>query len=165
MNLTGHASIHRSLPCPPLQPVPNVDDAIPRQDPETVHQRLLKARPVCSKLELRSAGGCITMTQIIPISISQQTRNICITFIQCWANVEDVGPTLYKCYADVSCLLGYTERTMAVYGYYGAVITAGILIIIFSYLCVKIIIFYKVRCISCHVILKNRLEKIDTYSI
>ena len=29
------------------------------------------------------------------------------TFIQCWTNVEDVGPTLYKCYTDVLCLLGY----------------------------------------------------------
>ena len=28
----------------------------------------------------------------------QHTQNICITFIQCWTNVEDVGPTLYKCY-------------------------------------------------------------------
>ena len=25
---------------------------------------------------------------------SQQTQNICITHIQCWTNVEDVGPTL-----------------------------------------------------------------------
>ena len=29
---------------------------------------------------------------------AQQTRNICITFVQCWTNVEDVGPTLYKCF-------------------------------------------------------------------
>ena len=38
--------------------------------------------------------------------ITQQTQNICITFIQCWTNVEDVGPTLYKCYTNVLCLLG-----------------------------------------------------------
>ena len=25
---------------------------------------------------------------------------------QCWSNVEDVGPTLYKCYTNVLCLLG-----------------------------------------------------------
>ena len=31
---------------------------------------------------------------------------ICITFVQCWINVEDVGPTLYKCYTNVLCLLG-----------------------------------------------------------
>ena len=30
---------------------------------------------------------------------------ICMTFVQCWTNVEDVGPTLYKCYANVLCLL------------------------------------------------------------
>ena len=29
--------------------------------------------------------------------LSQQTQNICITFVQCWASVEDVGPTVYKC--------------------------------------------------------------------
>ena len=39
------------------------------------------------------------------ITASRQTRIICITFVQCWTNVEDVGPTLYKCYADVLCLL------------------------------------------------------------
>ena len=26
-------------------------------------------------------------------------------FIQCWTNVEDVGPTLHKCYTNVLCLL------------------------------------------------------------
>ena len=36
---------------------------------------------------------------------SQSTQNICITFVQCWTNVEDVGPTLYKWYANVLCLL------------------------------------------------------------
>ena len=37
-----------------------------------------------------------------------KTQIICITFIQCWTNVEDVGPTLYKCYrpTTVLCLLG-----------------------------------------------------------
>ena len=38
---------------------------------------------------------------------SQQTQNICITFVQCRPNVSDVGPTLYKCYTNVLCLLGY----------------------------------------------------------
>ena len=36
---------------------------------------------------------------------SQQTQNICITFIQRRPNVFDVGPTLYKCYTNVVCLL------------------------------------------------------------
>ena len=26
----------------------------------------------------------------------QQTQNMCMTFVQYWANVEDVGPPLYK---------------------------------------------------------------------
>ena len=36
---------------------------------------------------------------------TQQTQNICITFVQCWTNVEAVGLTLYKCYTNVLCLL------------------------------------------------------------
>ena len=36
----------------------------------------------------------------------KQTQNICIAFIQCWTNVEDVGPTLYKCFTNILCLLG-----------------------------------------------------------
>ena len=34
---------------------------------------------------------------------AQQTQNI---FIQCWTSVFDAGPTLYKCYTNVFCLLG-----------------------------------------------------------
>ena len=40
---------------------------------------------------------------------SQQTRNICITFTQRRPNVYDVGPTLYKCYTNVLCLLDNTS--------------------------------------------------------
>ena len=36
---------------------------------------------------------------------SQQAQHICITFIQRRPNVFDVGPTLYKCYTNVLCLL------------------------------------------------------------
>ena len=36
--------------------------------------------------------------------------NIYITFVQCWSNVEDLGPP-YKCYTNVLCLLGYTSST------------------------------------------------------
>ena len=32
---------------------------------------------------------------------SEQTQNICITLVQSRHNVFDVGPTLYKCYANV----------------------------------------------------------------
>ena len=37
---------------------------------------------------------------------TQQTQNICITFIQRRPNVFDVGPTLCKCYTNVLCLQG-----------------------------------------------------------
>ena len=40
------------------------------------------------------------------VADTQQTQNICITFVQCWASVEDVGPKLYKCYTNVLCSLG-----------------------------------------------------------
>ena len=39
------------------------------------------------------------------LSLIQQTQNISITFAQRRLNVFDVGPTLYKCYTNVLCLL------------------------------------------------------------
>ena len=36
---------------------------------------------------------------------TQQTKK-CITFVQRRLNVFDAGPTLYKCYTNVLCLLG-----------------------------------------------------------
>ena len=36
---------------------------------------------------------------------TQQTQRICVTFMKCRINVEDVGPTLYKNYTNVLCLL------------------------------------------------------------
>ena len=42
--------------------------------------------------------------------MSQQTQNIYITFVQRRPNVSDVGPTLYKCYTNVLCLLGLMSR-------------------------------------------------------
>ena len=39
--------------------------------------------------------------------LNQWTQNICIAFVHCWTNVEDVGPTLYKFYTNVLCLLGF----------------------------------------------------------
>ena len=50
---------------------------------------------------------CITagISKLVDLKLvltSQWTQN----FIQCWTNVENVGPTLYKCYTNVLCLLG-----------------------------------------------------------
>ena len=38
-------------------------------------------------------------------------------FMQCWTNVEDVGPTLYKCYTNVLCLLGRRTFSQTLYIY------------------------------------------------
>ena len=46
-----------------------------------------------------------------PHSAQTSWQNVCITFVQCWTNVEDVGPTLYKCYTNVLCLLGSWQKT------------------------------------------------------
>ena len=50
----------------------------------------------------RSTAG----SRIPQVNTNQQTQNICKTCIQCWTNVEDVGPTSYTCYTNVLCLLG-----------------------------------------------------------
>ena len=41
----------------------------------------------------------------IIVWLSRQTQNMCITLIQRRPNVLDVGTALYKCYANVLCLL------------------------------------------------------------
>ena len=40
------------------------------------------------------------------VSFMSCSQNICIIFIQRRLNVFDVGPTLYKCYTNILCLLG-----------------------------------------------------------
>ena len=42
---------------------------------------------------------------------SQQIQSICITFVHCLTNVDDVGPTLYKWYTHILCLLGCNAET------------------------------------------------------
>ena len=48
--------------------------------------------------------------KLITEYLSQQ--NMCITFLQCWTNVENVGPSLYKCYRYVLCLLGWASMNL-----------------------------------------------------
>ena len=55
----------------------------------------------------------LMLTRSVVRDIPVKTQNICITFVQCWTNVEDVGPTLYKCYVNVLCLLGLDQRKIA----------------------------------------------------
>ena len=45
-------------------------------------------------------------TEIVSMTITRQTQKNCITFVQRPPNVFDAGSTLYKCNANVLCLLG-----------------------------------------------------------
>ena len=58
---------------------------------------------ICISLLLYSSWTCRARTTVFS---AQQTQTICIPFIQCWPNVFDVGPTLYKNYTNILCLLG-----------------------------------------------------------
>ena len=44
------------------------------------------------------------------------TKNL-YDLMRCWTNVEDVGPTLYKCYTNVLCLLGRRTFSQTLYIY------------------------------------------------
>ena len=68
-----------------------------------IHQQ---SRHTCYIIPGHHSRGVIAYLSLKWQTIIQYTRNICITFVQCWTNVEDVGPTLYKCYTNVLCLLG-----------------------------------------------------------
>ena len=65
-------------------------------------------------------------TDCITVGISKQADPPCVyrhpvntthlyDFVQCWTNVEDVGPTLYKCYTNVLCLLGRRTFSQKLY--------------------------------------------------
>ena len=49
-----------------------------------------------------------------PACSTELTQNICITFIQRRPNVFDVGPTLYKWYTHVLCLLSSLQGVIRV---------------------------------------------------
>ena len=55
------------------------------------------ARFVC----IMDLNSCTDRDIIFPVN----TKHL-YDFMQCWTNVEDVGPTLYKWYTNVLCLLG-----------------------------------------------------------
>ena len=58
-----------------------------------------------------------------------------MTFIQCWSKVENVEPTLYKCYTNVLCLLGDDKSPEC--GFHGSLLSAAIAIIMLKYYCVN----------------------------
>ena len=52
--------------------------------------------------KLRCTHFCVEIQVNTKTEVTQQTQFFCITFVQCWINVEDVGPALY----NFLCLLG-----------------------------------------------------------
>ena len=57
------------------------------------------------KASTHAKTTALVSQKTVDLKPTQQTQNICITFVQCRTNVEDVGSTLYKCYTNVLCLL------------------------------------------------------------
>ena len=49
--------------------------------------------PVLHEWEIQENKRWISRL-IASVVATQQTQNICITFVECWIKVEDVGPTL-----------------------------------------------------------------------
>ena len=47
------------------------------------------------------------------VATSQQTQNFCIAFVQRRPNVFAIGPTLYKCYTNVLCLLSKVQLSIS----------------------------------------------------
>ena len=58
-----------------------------------------------SNIALAHGQGALHGLSLLRVSISEQTQNICITFIQRRPNVFDVGPTLSTRYTNILCLL------------------------------------------------------------
>ena len=59
--------------------------------------------PLSASLASITPANFSQLLTLLSLETSQQTQNICITFVKCRTNA---GPTLYKCYTNVLCLLG-----------------------------------------------------------
>ena len=54
--------------------------------------------PTSKTFGLRCTNVSCLLDMVFNPATSQWTQNICITFVQCWTNVKDIRPTLYKRY-------------------------------------------------------------------
>ena len=83
-----------------------ITDVPPRQEPT------LWVLPARKPAEDPHVWALRSATHPMPASNQARERslpvdtNICITFVQRRPSVFDAGPTLYKCYTNVMCLLG-----------------------------------------------------------
>ena len=64
--------------------------------------RIVKCLEICAT-DVRC--DLTLQSEVIFRALAQSTQNICITFVQCWTNVEEIGPALYIWYTNVLCLL------------------------------------------------------------
>ena len=66
---------------------------------------------------------------------TQLTQNMCIAFLQRWTNVEDVRPTLYKCYTNVLYMLGmrFGEYLVNIYHTWSSIMALKDFLIYFSF--------------------------------
>ena len=71
--------------------------------------------------QVDTAFACTGQCRWVNVFISQWTQNICITFVQCWTNVEEVVQMLSKCFFFTITLL------MSVY--HTVYIAAGVIMI------------------------------------
>ena len=55
--------------------------------------------------------SCLLAADTGPLS-TQRAQSICVAFVQCRANVEYVGQTLYKCCRRVLCLLPWVSVSL-----------------------------------------------------
>ena len=71
----------------------------------------LSGRFLLAWLRLRQGLRSKIVSQGRRVLTYPSKHNICrpITVVQCRPNVFDVGPTLYKCFTDGLCLLGYWD--------------------------------------------------------
>ena len=79
-----------------------------------------------SPLSWKLAGPCFANKLTVLLWVFRNRLTPCVyrhpvntthlyDFVQCWTNVEDVGPTLNKCYTNVLCLLGRRTFSQTLY--------------------------------------------------
>ena len=70
----------------------------------------------CKQTDCITAGMLKLLDPKLVLACPVNTKHL-YDFMQCCTNVEDVGPTLYKCYTNVLCLLGRRTFSQTLYIY------------------------------------------------
>ena len=70
----------------------------------------------CKQTDCITAGNVETAWPKLVLTCPVNTKHL-YDFMLCWTKVEDVGPTFYKCYTNVLCLLGRRTFSQTLYIY------------------------------------------------